>query len=282
VVLADGRTLAYTVKAAFIPVLGQGLGLVASRAAGRRLHHRLHACRRHAWHAAGVLRLQRRAGLVVDLAAPGRAGAETGAVVNDDASLPRPPYAVVDNPLTWLDQFDLVFIDPPHTGWSVSASEDAAQAAPVGGRRRGGAGRGDARLADRHRPLGAPLYLAGESYGTTRGAALADKLQTGPGVPLSGIWCRARWTCRAGVRPKNDLPYALFLPAFAATAQYHGALAGPLGASGEAARAAAEAFVASDYLAALHAGARLTSQAFGASPAPHGRIDRAAAHLVSR
>ena len=30
VLLADGRTLAYTMKAAFIPVLGQGLGLVAS------------------------------------------------------------------------------------------------------------------------------------------------------------------------------------------------------------------------------------------------------------
>ena len=45
--------------------------------------------------------------------------------VHDDASLPPPPYAVVDNPLTWLDHFDLVFIDPPHTGWSVSASEEA-------------------------------------------------------------------------------------------------------------------------------------------------------------
>ena len=29
--------------------------------------------------------------------------------------------------------------------------------------------------------------------------------------------------------PRNDLPYALFLPAFACVAQYHGKLQGPLG-----------------------------------------------------
>jgi carboxypeptidase C (cathepsin A) len=56
----------------------------------------------------------------------------------------------------------------------------------------------------------------------------------------------------------NDLPYALFLPAFANTAQYHGLLKGAPAVSSEAARAAAEAFVADDYVAALHAGARLS------------------------
>jgi carboxypeptidase C (cathepsin A) len=68
----------------------------------------------------------------------------------------------------------------------------------------------------RHRRWGSPLYLAGESYGTTRGAALADKLQSA-GVGLSG---RDPGVLRdgpadAGVQPANDLPYALFLPAFA-------------------------------------------------------------------
>jgi carboxypeptidase C (cathepsin A) len=46
-------------------------------------------------------------------------------VVPDDGSAAARPHAVVDNPLTWLEHFDLVFIDPPHTGWSVSASEAA-------------------------------------------------------------------------------------------------------------------------------------------------------------
>ena len=46
-------------------------------------------------------------------------------VTPDDGSMPRAPYAVVDNPHSWFEHFDLVFIDPPHTGWSTSASVEA-------------------------------------------------------------------------------------------------------------------------------------------------------------
>jgi carboxypeptidase C (cathepsin A) len=60
--------------------------------------------------------------------------------------------------------------------------------------------------------------------------------------------------------PRNDLPYALYLPGFANTAQFHGLLKGPPAASSEAARAAAEAFVEDDYVAALQAGSRLPAQ----------------------
>jgi carboxypeptidase C (cathepsin A) len=74
-------------------------------------------------------------------------------------------------------------------------------------------------------------------------------------------------------QPRNDLPYATFLPGFAMTAQYHGRLKGPAGASPEAARQAAEAFVADDYLAALHAGARLGERA-------RGRLERRLAELT--
>jgi hypothetical protein len=61
--------------------------------------------------------------------------------------------------------------------------------------------------------------------------------------------------------PANDLPYALFLPAFANVSQYHGLLKGALAASPQAAREAAEAFVDDDYLSALHRRARWTRQA---------------------
>ena len=72
----------------------------------------------------------------------------------------------------------------------------------------------------------------------------------------------ARWTCsRIVFAPHNDLPYALFLPAFAGVAQYHGKLKGALGKSPEAAREAAEAFVEEDYLRALHRGAGLDGKA---------------------
>jgi carboxypeptidase C (cathepsin A) len=179
-------------------------------------------------------------------------------VVPDDGSMPPPPYAVGDNPLTWLAHFDLVFIDPPHTGWSVSVSDEARKAHfSVDG--------DVAALAEvvrgwltRHKRWGAKIYLAGESYGTTRGAALAEALQDAS-VALAGL---VMVSCAMDLQsiifaPRNDLPYALFLPGLANTAQYHGKLKGAPAASPQAARAAAEDFVRSDYLGALHRGAAL-------------------------
>jgi carboxypeptidase C (cathepsin A) len=195
-------------------------------------------------------------------------------VVPDDAAMPAAPYRVVDNPLSWFEHFDLVFIDPPHTGWSTSAGEAA--------RKKLLSVDGDvAALCEvvrvwltRHKRWGSPVYLAGESYGTTRGAAMADKLQN-LGVALSGL---ILVSCAMDLQsldfvPVNDLPYALFLPAFANAAQYHGLLKGPLAASSEAARAAAEAFVDEDYASALLAGARL-------SPRRRARVARRIAELT--
>ena len=181
--------------------------------------------------------------------------------INDDGSMPAPPYAVQDNPQSWLEHFDLVFIDPPHTGYSLTASEQARK------KMLGVDGDVDA-LAEcirlhltRTQRWGSPVYLAGESYGTTRGAALADKLQD-LGVALAGL---ILVSCAMDLQTlvfeaRNDLPYALFLPGFACVAQYHGRLKGAPAQSPAAARAAAEAFVHDDYLRALHLGARLPSR----------------------
>ena len=38
--------------------------------------------------------------------------------MNDDGTMPAPPYRLVDNEATWLDQTDLVFVDPVGTGYS--------------------------------------------------------------------------------------------------------------------------------------------------------------------
>ena len=46
-------------------------------------------------------------------------------VIRDDGTMPPPPYTVTDNADSWFEHFDLVFIDPPHTGYSVTSSEDA-------------------------------------------------------------------------------------------------------------------------------------------------------------
>jgi carboxypeptidase C (cathepsin A) len=181
-------------------------------------------------------------------------------VVPSDGTMPAPPYAVSDNPLTWLAHFDLVFIDPPHTGWSIAAGDEA--------RKKLLSVDGDvAALTEvmrawltRHKRWGSKVYLAGESYGTTRGAALADALQSA-NVTLAGL---ILVSCAMDLQsivfaPRNDLPYALFLPAFAGVAQFHGKLKGALAASPQAARSAAEAFVSEDYLSALNAGARLSA-----------------------
>jgi carboxypeptidase C (cathepsin A) len=178
--------------------------------------------------------------------------------INEDGTMPPPPWNVVDNPDSWFEHFDLVFIDPPHTGYSLSASEDA--------RKKMLAVDGDvdalAETIQRWLALngrwGSAVNLAGESYGTTRGAAIADRLQE-HGVALAGL---VLVSCAMDLQtlvfaPRNDLPYALYVPAYACVAQYHGKLDGPHGASPEAARAAAEAFVADDYLRALHLGAKL-------------------------
>jgi carboxypeptidase C (cathepsin A) len=165
-------------------------------------------------------------------------------VVPDDGSMPRAPYRVEDNPHSWFEHFDLVFIDPPHTGWSTTANEAA--------RKKMLSVDGDIdALAEvmrlwltRHQRWGSRVYLAGESYGTTRGAGLANKLQE-MGVVLSGLILVSLAMDLQSIvfSPVNDLPYALFLPAFANVAQYHGLLQGELGASPKAARAAAEAYV---------------------------------------
>ena len=183
-------------------------------------------------------------------------------VIREDGTMPPPPYTVTDNQESWFEHFDLVFVDPPHTGYSITASEEA--------RKRMLSVDGDVdALAEcirtwlgRHRRWSSPVYVAGESYGTTRGAALADKLQD-IGVALSGL---VLVSCAMDLQsivfaPRNDLPYALFLPAFACVAQYHGKLKGRLAESPAAARAAAETYVDEEYLGALHAGSRLSKAA---------------------
>ncbi|MDT7836335.1 S10 family peptidase [Aquabacterium sp. OR-4] len=259
--LADGRTLAYQVHAAFLPVLGDGLGPEAGEPQAAVLAT-----------AYVVPQAEGAPQRPVCFAFNGGPGSSSiwlqlGALgpkrvpVQDDGNLGPSPWAVEDNPLSWLAHFDLVFLDPPHTGWSISASETA--------RKKLLSVDGDvAALAEvmrgwlaAHRRFGAPLYLAGESYGTTRGAALTDRMLD-LGLAFDGV---ILVSCAMDLQslvfaPRNDLPHALFLPGYAVTAQYHGSLRGAPGASPEAARAAAEAFVADDYVAALHAGARLDAR----------------------
>jgi carboxypeptidase C (cathepsin A) len=256
-VVAGGQRLDYRVHAAFLPVLPAGLASASGEPEAAVLAT--------AYQLEGANAAERPVCFAFN-GGPGSASVwlHLGAlgprrvVVPDDGSAPRPPFAVQDNPHTWLKHFDLVFIDPPHTGWSACASDAA--------RKKLLSVDGDvAALAEvmrgwltQHRRWGSAVYLAGESYGTTRGAALADALLAmGVGVAGAVLVSCAMDLQSIAFAPANDLPYALFLPGFANVAQYHGLLGGAAGADPAAARAAAEAFVQEEYVAALHAGARL-------------------------
>ena len=164
---------------------------------------------------------------------------------------------LADNPGSWLDFTDLLFIDPVSTGYSRAAEgEDAKQFHGLEEDTRWVAEFIRAALV-RHERWLSPKYLAGESYGTTRAASLSGYLQSQLGVYLNGITLVSTvlnfQTLRFDVG--NDTPYWLYLPTYTATAWYHKKLPGPLqaGALAEALKAS-EAFARSDYLLALAQG----------------------------
>jgi carboxypeptidase C (cathepsin A) len=203
--------------------------------------------------------------------------------IEEDGSMPRPPYAVEDNPLSWFEHFDLVFVDPPHTGYSITASDEA--------RKKALSIDGDVacltetirQWLSRHGRWTSPVYIAGESYGTTRGAAIADKLAD-EGVSLTGL---ILVSCAMDLQPlvfspHNDLPYTLFLPAFAGVAQYHGCLKGPQAESAAQARALATEFVETEYLRLLHRGSALTDDERSRATKRIGELTGLAPELVER
>ncbi|MBD2749752.1 peptidase S10 [Microvirga sp. BT688] len=101
---------------------------------------------------------------------------------------PSAPPALVPNDETWLDFTDLVFIDPPGTGYSRVVGGD-----PV--RERFYSVQGDIDglaafvmrwLKEKNR-LMSPKFFTGESYGGFRGPLLAQKLQSDQGIGFSGL-----------------------------------------------------------------------------------------------
>ncbi len=168
------------------------------------------------------------------------------------------PYKVEDNTLCNLDLTDLVFIDPPGTGFSRMLGE--AKLAEAFGLE------ADAEIvADfikawltQHKRWASPRYLCGESYGTTRAVAVAGKLSSMlAGVALNGIALISTILDFHTTRFEkgNPLADACFLPTFAATALYHGRAHTTLPQS-EFLDAVRE-FAGREYLPALFEGSRI-------------------------
>ncbi len=183
-------------------------------------------------------------------------------VVTDDTGLaPAPPYELRDNEHTLLTHSDLVFIDPVGTGHSRMLENDKATEFHEYQRDLDSVGEFIRLYLTRYNRWGSPKYLIGESYGTTRAAGLTHHLQEKHDVYLNGVMLvsLAVDLQTLSFDHANDLPYALFLPTYAATAWYHRALGSDL--QRKALReviAAAETFAHGDYSVALMQGSRLS------------------------
>src|SRR5687768_12625349 len=119
----------------------------------------------------------------------GAFGPKRVAIPSDARDDGAPPYPLLDNPDSILDVTDIVFIDPPGTGFShligkadpkdyYGVTQDAKLVAEVIRRWLGDNGRWNS-----------PKYLGGESYGTTRSAAVVNQLvnTTFNDVALNGV-----------------------------------------------------------------------------------------------
>lgn len=190
----------------------------------------------------------------------------------DDGGILEPPARLLDNAETWLRFTDLVFIDPVGTGFSRAVTTGEAAAADG---RPFWSIRSDLRsLAEfirlyltRYDRWASPKYLAGESYGGFRAAALVELLPAQGGVELSGavlISPVIEYTLNLGNDYLNVMPWATFVPSYATTAFHYGKYRGP-GKTVEQVAAEAEAFSRSDLLVALASGtARKSPEASGA------------------
>ncbi|HEX8097514.1 MAG TPA: hypothetical protein VF507_05735, partial [Pyrinomonadaceae bacterium] len=176
----------------------------------------------------------------------------------DDGGMPPPPFQLVDNEYTWLDQADMVFIDPVGTGYSRAAKPELA--AKYFGLEGDIASVGEfIRLyLSRYERWSSPLFLVGESYGTTRAAGLSGYLIE-KGVAFNGIILVSTVMSFGTIRfgRGNDLPFVLYLPTYAATAWYHKKLAPELQADLRKTLEEVERWAATDYAAALAKGDRL-------------------------
>jgi carboxypeptidase C (cathepsin A) len=134
---------------------------------------------------------------------------------------PSTTPALLPNAETWLDFTDLVFIDPPGTGFArILARGDEA-------RRRIWSVDGDTevnaafirRWLTRSNRLASPKLLVGESYGGFRGPRVARALAANQGVALSGLVLLSpvldfAWRVADRTSP---LPWISTLPVMAAT-----------------------------------------------------------------
>lgn len=135
--------------------------------------------------------------------------------------MPAPPYELVDNEATWLTDTDIVFIDPVGTGFSRAEDPKEQKFFSLRGDL-ASVGEFIRLYLSRYGRWMSPLYLVGESYGTTRASGLSGYLIE-KGIAFNGIILVSTVMNFQTLRfaDGNDLPLVMILPSYASTAWYH-------------------------------------------------------------
>ena len=182
-------------------------------------------------------------------------------VLNPEGFLLPAPYRLEDNPYTLLDKSDLVLVDMIGTGFSRAETAEVMK--------RFWSVDGDVsafsefiRLyLSRYDRWPSPLFLLGESYGTTRAAGIAGHLAE-EGISFNGVTLLStvlNFESLADTKT-NDQPYIFLIPTFTMIAGYHHKLSPDLQQDVNKAREEAERWAQNDYAPALAKGDALSPE----------------------
>ena len=143
--------------------------------------------------------------------------------MGDVGNVLPPPYRLVENQFSLLDQTDLVFIDPVSTGYSRAVPGEKPKDFHDFKKDIESVGDFIRLYTSRYQRWTSPKYLIGESYGTTRAAGLSGYLQERHGMYLNGLVLVSSVLNFQTLEFEsgNELPYLLYLPAYTAAAWYH-------------------------------------------------------------
>ncbi len=175
--------------------------------------------------------------------------------------MPEAPYRLHDNPYTPLDATDIVMIDAIGTGYSRPADMEQAK--------KFWSLHGDIEsfgefirmYISRYERWSSPLYLLGESYGTTRSAGIAGYLAD-RGINFNGICLLSMVLNFESLEfaPTNDAPYPLILPTMTMIAGYHHKLPADMEQDMNKTRQQASNFAMNEYWQTLNKGDALTAE----------------------
>jgi carboxypeptidase C (cathepsin A) len=148
-------------------------------------------------------------------------------VVSDPTPTPSAPYRTVENQYGLIDKSDLVMIDPVGTGLSHAVCNHKDDEFFGVDPDIDSISRFIAQYVSDTNRWTSPKYLLGESYGTTRGAAIVNYLRTHRSLEFNGLILVSVATDIEAIfaeLPGNDRPYSVYLPGYAAVAWYQKAL----------------------------------------------------------